>query len=273
MFVIDTRAAFRPLTTEFLQLLQTFGADDWNRPTLAKAWRVRDVLAHLTDTALRRVSSMRDRYRPTFDRIEDERGLVALVNRLNAEWVTACQRLSPPVLVDVYGRAATQLSTVMEELPLDGPAFVPVSWAGEDGNQAWLDIGREFTEQWHHQMQIREAVDAPPPSEPSWLRSVLAVAMHGLPHAYRQLEAPAGTTIVIDITGHAGGKWRLVRGGRRWHIAPGSDDHPTTLIRVTDDVAWRLLFNAWPAADAAPVQVSGDGPLAAPMLRARSVVV
>lgn len=43
-----------------------------------------------------------------------------------------------------------------------------MSWAGEDGDAGWLDIGREFTEQWHHQMQIRDAVGAAPLPDPAW---------------------------------------------------------------------------------------------------------
>ena len=37
----------------------------------------------------------------------------------------------------------------------------PVSWAGEEESANWFDTAREFTERWHHQQQIRLAVDKP----------------------------------------------------------------------------------------------------------------
>src|SRR4051794_22702466 len=103
--VIDTRFDFRPLTVEFGRFLSTLGPEDWSRPTLAGTWSVREVLAHLVDTALRRVSSMRYGYRPPTEQVDDESALVSLVNRLNAEWIKASRRLSPRVLIDLYTRA------------------------------------------------------------------------------------------------------------------------------------------------------------------------
>ena len=81
--------------------------EDWERPTLAGAWRVRDVVAHLLDTALRRLSFDRDgREPPPAPRpIEGERDLVAFINDLNATWVRAAERLSPRVLTDLYAVA------------------------------------------------------------------------------------------------------------------------------------------------------------------------
>ena len=59
--ITDTRLAFRPLYREIVDLLRTLTAEDWERPTIARAWRVRDVVAHLLDTMLRRLSFHRDR--------------------------------------------------------------------------------------------------------------------------------------------------------------------------------------------------------------------
>src|SRR5213082_3892646 len=54
--VIDTRHLFAPLHAELMSLLRGLSAEDWEKPTVAKAWRVRDVAAHLLDTQLRRLS-------------------------------------------------------------------------------------------------------------------------------------------------------------------------------------------------------------------------
>ncbi|MEQ1728179.1 MAG: maleylpyruvate isomerase N-terminal domain-containing protein, partial [Vicinamibacterales bacterium] len=94
---IDSRPLFRPLALEFGALLARLDTDDWTRPTLAPAWRVRDVVAHLIDTMLRRVSVQRDGYQPPrpATALTTEAEFVAFINALNAGWVTASQRLSP----------------------------------------------------------------------------------------------------------------------------------------------------------------------------------
>ena len=51
----DTRSLFHPLSRELVAVLRALDAEDWHRPTAARAWRVRDVVAHLIDTALRRL--------------------------------------------------------------------------------------------------------------------------------------------------------------------------------------------------------------------------
>jgi mycothiol maleylpyruvate isomerase-like protein len=60
MPVVDTRLLFRPLCHDIVALFGRLSAEDWERSTLAGAWRVRDVVAHLLDTALRRLSFDRD---------------------------------------------------------------------------------------------------------------------------------------------------------------------------------------------------------------------
>jgi hypothetical protein len=101
-------------------------------------------------------------------------------------------------------RAGTALADFVESLPDDAPALFPVSWAGEDESEGWFDIGREFTELWHHQAQVRDAVGAPPLTHPRWLHAVLLIALRGLPHAYRDVAAAPGQGVTIDIMGKAG---------------------------------------------------------------------
>ena len=47
---VDTRAFFRPVSTGLVDLLRGLSREDWKRPTVAKSWVVRDVVAHLLDT-------------------------------------------------------------------------------------------------------------------------------------------------------------------------------------------------------------------------------
>src|SRR5438093_7616222 len=122
--VVDTRPSFRPLCREIVTLLCELGSEDWERPTVAGTWRVRDVVAHLLDTALRRLSFDRDG-RPPADPprpIQSDRDLVAFINDLNATWIRTAQRLSPRVLTDLYATSSERLSDFVEHVRLDGPA-------------------------------------------------------------------------------------------------------------------------------------------------------
>jgi uncharacterized protein (TIGR03083 family) len=272
----DTRPLFRPLTGDIIRLLRTLTPEDWQRPTLAGTWRVRDVVAHLIDTALRRLSAGRDGVvlstpgRP----ITNERELTAFINELNASWVRATRSLSTRVLVDLYAHVASDLSEYFERASLDEPARFPVSWAGDQESPAWFDIGRELTEIWHHGAQIRDAIGAGPFPDPRWLRAVLDMAVRGLPHAFRNVGAWPGASIQLDITGPSGGTWILAAMVSGWDLSAGTAVRPATIATMTDETAWRLLFNAMPHAEAeSMIRLTGDIGLGRPLLAARSVIV
>jgi uncharacterized protein (TIGR03083 family) len=273
---LDTRALFRPVSTELVALLRGLTPADWERPTIAGDWMVRDVVAHLIDTALRRLAFHRDGMTPPPpDRpIKTARDFVDFINRLNAQWVTTSKRYSPRVLTELFDRASTDLANWFETLSLDAPALFGVSWAGEEESAGWFDIGREFTELWHHQQQIRMALGAPSLSDSRYLRAVIHIAMRGLPHAFRDVRALPGETLLVDVTGSAGGQWTLVREAQGWALYAGTPEVATTRIQLLDDATWKLLFNGFTDAEAAAaVRVDGRADLAAPLLRARSVIV
>ncbi|MEQ1728947.1 MAG: hypothetical protein ABL982_11245, partial [Vicinamibacterales bacterium] len=180
----------------------------------------------------------------------------------------------PALLTQLFTFGASEHAALMETLLLEAPPLYPVSWAGADGNHGWLDAGREFTEQWHHQMQVRDAVKGPAPSDATWLHTVLRVAMCGLPHAYRHTMAPEGASIAVTVHGDAGGAWSLLRESAEWVLTDAAGARiETARCEMTDDTAWRLLFNALPRERSSEVRCGGDVSLLAPLLRARSVVV
>jgi uncharacterized protein (TIGR03083 family) len=267
---------FRPVATALVPVLRRLGPADWDRPTLAGTWTVRDVAAHVIDVTLRRLSFGRDRMTPPpppFP-IQSERDFVRFINGLNHEWVSVTRRYSPRVLTDLLELAATQLADYVEGQSLDELALFGVSWAGEMNSEGWFDIAREFTELWHHQMQIRLAVGAPALDDPRFLRAVLAASMRALPHAYREVAAPPGSTLVVEVSGAAGGTWTLRRDTGAWSLWQGEPDRSDARVRLSDDTAWRWLYNALPAADVArELRVDGDASLTAALIRTRSLVI
>jgi uncharacterized protein (TIGR03083 family) len=257
-------------------LLRSLPPAAWERPTVAGAWRVRDVVAHVLDGSMRRVSFHRDRHAPPAPepapRTDEE--FVAFINGLNRQWVEAARRMSPRMLTDLYEVVGEALAEFAESLPMEAPALFPVSWAGEAQSEGWFDIGRDFTELWHHQAQVRDAVGAPPLADPRWLHAVLLIALRGLPHAYRDAPFAPGQRLTIEITGEAGGVWTLGRDETRFRLWAGEEAGEAGRVAMSDDTAWRLLFNALRAdRTGALVARSGDHALSAPLLRARSVIV
>jgi hypothetical protein len=47
---------FPLLDVELMKLLKSLSPEDWNKPTLAKLWTVKDIVAHLLDGNIRTLS-------------------------------------------------------------------------------------------------------------------------------------------------------------------------------------------------------------------------
>jgi uncharacterized protein (TIGR03083 family) len=274
---VQTHQLFLPLQQELVALLRGLGESDWSRPTLARRWAIRDVAAHLLDTDLRRLSSQRDGYRPappnqvSTDSYQD---LVAFINHLNASWVEAAKRLSPRVLVDLLEWSGPRVAELFASLPPDGPAHFPVAWAGEERSANWMDTGREYTEKWHHQAQIREAVGAPGLNSRRWLGPVLELSMYALPHAFRNVQAARGSALTVLIDGDAGGAWHICMEAGGWELREGEAAGAEATVRLDAGTAWRLFFNALDKREAGRrVAAAGDEELCAAFLAVRSVMV
>ncbi len=254
---------------ELLSLLRTLPAEDWYKPTVAKAWAVRDIVAHLLDSDIRRLSFQRDQAPmvPPESPINSYRDLVDFLNQLNADWVKAAKRISPRLLIEFLEITGAEVCALFKSLDPFGPALFGVAWAGEEGSKNWFDIAREYTEKWHHQQQIRDAVGAPPLTDRKWLFSVLDTFLRGLPHKYRETQADEGARVTINIAGEAGGVWTLKRGGGAWTLYSGEGAGSVCDVRMDQDTAWRLLTKGLSREEAAArVEIAGDNRLGEPIL-------
>ncbi|HEX7793441.1 MAG TPA: maleylpyruvate isomerase N-terminal domain-containing protein [Vicinamibacterales bacterium] len=213
---IDTRPLFRPVSSGLVTLLRGLREEQWQAPTIAGSWVVRDVVAHLLDSTLRRLSFHRDRMvpPPPSSALNSERDFVKFINDLNAVWVSASRRLSPRVLTDLFDRASGESADWFEALSLDAPALFPVSWAGEQTSSGWFDIGREFTELWHHQQQIRMAVGAASLSDSRYLHAVIDIAARGLPSRSAMYPATQGIrrSSTSAVPAAVSGRWCATAG-------------------------------------------------------------
>ncbi|HWZ59687.1 MAG TPA: maleylpyruvate isomerase N-terminal domain-containing protein [Gemmatimonadaceae bacterium] len=253
---IVTAHLFPKIERLLIELLESLGPDEWERQTLAPQWKVKDVAAHLLDTQLRKLSRVRDGY---VDDPTPAHSLVALVDQLNQRSVTVYRRLSPRVLIALMADASRESAEYHQSLDPFAPATFAVSWAGDTTSPNWFDTAREYTERWHHQQQIRLAVDRPAIMTPELYRPVLDCFMRALPFTYRDTAAAPGTLLRFDIAGDCGGTWMLRRDHLSWRLAEDSVDTPMARVVIPQEIAWRIFTKAMRRdVAAAQVQVEGD---------------
>ena len=259
---------FCQIQGELLSLLRNLSGDDWSKPTAARMWTVKDVVAHLLDSDVRRLSYQRDKAPmvPPEAPIENYRDLVNFLNRLNADWVGAARRISPRLLVEFLEITGAQVCELFKSLDPFAPAPFGVAWAGEQESQNWFDVAREYTEKWHHQQQIRDAVGAPALTGRKWLFPVLDTFLRGLPHTYRETLADEGSSVAFTITGEAGGTWMLRREGGAWRLYTG-EGAASCVVWMDQDAAWRLLTKGLSREEAETrIEIIGDHRLGKPIL-------
>jgi len=263
----------RKLDAKLTELLGSLTANEWDLPTVAPQWTVRDVAAHLLDTPLRKLSMVRDQCFVEAVEIRTQQDVVALVNRLNREGVTVYRRLSPPILISLMRLACEQSAGFHESLDPFAPALFNVSWAGEETSLNWFDTARELTERWHHQQQIRLATNRPGIMTPEFYFPVLDCFARGLPHLLHDFERPVGTILAMEIRGECGGLWFLSRTENAWRFVPSVSAEPAARISIPQEIAWRV-FTKGIARDAAFAQtiISGDRELGERVLNLTAIV-
>lgn len=266
---------FPEVGRELVTLLRSLSPADWERGTVARQWRVHDVAAHLLDSALRRLSMGRDSFQSPSPEtpIASTADLVAFLNRLNAEWVTAFRRVSPGVLIELLEDVEPRFAVHMAALDSWGKALFPVVWAEESESQNWFDSARELTERWHHQQQIRLAVGAPPLNAPHLVAPVLESFLRALPPRYNGIEAPEGATVVFSALGREPYEFTLRRGAAAWELWRGAAESPAAAVSLSEETAWLLFTKGVSGEDArAAAAVSGDDRLVKPIFKTLAVM-
>ncbi len=255
---------FPLLEKKLIELLHSLTPEEWNRGTIARLWTVKDVAAHLLDGNIRLVSMLRDGY---FDdppgNIYTYEDLVGYLNGLNAGWVKAMKRVSPALLIALLEQTGGKLYyQQLQNLDSFADAIFPVSWAGETNSANWFHIAREYTERWHHQQQIREAVDKPGIQTKELYQPVLDTFMLALPHTYRHTEAAADTVVQITLRGEAGGDWFLVK-KEKWELSAINSRPVAACVGIPAAVAWKLFTKSWRKKEVADfITMEGDERLA-----------
>ncbi len=235
IIVIDL---FEPLLKHLLDLLSGLSEQDWARATPCAEWTVKDVALHLLGDDIGLLSRGRDKdttslLAPGFD-------LVGRINAQNQLWVEAARRMSPRLLCDLLEHTGRQVINYFRSLPLMETNGV-VSWAGPDPAPVWFDLAREYTERWHHQQHIRQAIQRPGLVEATYVMPVLETFVRALPWTFRAVEAAEGTTVALQVTGDTIQQWFLVRHEGKWSLFSDHASAPITVVTMKQETAWRLF--------------------------------
>jgi uncharacterized protein (TIGR03083 family) len=261
------------IEAKLLELLRSLTAEDWERPTVSPRWQVKDVAAHLLDTQLRRLSLARDGHIAERPVIHSPADLAAFINRLNEEGVRVYRRLSPAVLISMMELASKECADYHSSLDPFAPALFAVSWAGEQQSLNWFDTARELTERWHHQQQIRLAVNRPGIMTRELYYPVLDCFMRALPFAYRQVQAQTGSLLQFNISGECGGAWYLLRDPDGWGLIAEPQGKKVSEVTVPQEIAWRVFTRGIDRhAAAAQSRVEGDRDLGMHILDVLAIV-
>jgi uncharacterized protein (TIGR03083 family) len=262
---LDLREQLRRERYDLLDLLGGLPDAEWLAPTPCTGWRVKDLALHILDDDLGWLSRGRDGDLDGLIAMDvDYRDFVEALNQKNQRWVDASRGLSRRLVRELLAWSGERVADYYDTLALTEPAGV--IWAGGQV-PGWLGLGRDFTERWVHQQQIREAVSRPGDHH-RYLPAVLSTFVWAFPHQY-QPEAEAGTVVNLDLGTEA--RWHLVRRDHEWDLEDGLADSPTAAINTDMDSAWRQLTGA--AAPVGAVTTSGPAHLAHPLLDVRGIIV
>lgn len=270
---IFTAHFFPKLEAKLLELLRSLSPEDWEKQTLAPKWKVKDVAAHLLDTELRSLAASRPGHTTQYRKITSAAELLALVNSLNDEGVRQYGGLSQDELISRMEAGSRDVAQYFQSLDPFAPSMIGVSWAGEEESANWFDTAREFTERWHHQQQIRVAVNKPGIMTREFYFPVLDCFMRGLPYSYRNVSAKSATLARFNISGECGGSWYLFRDSEDWKLIAAPAGETISETTIPQEIAWRIFTKGIAPGEAkTQVQTIGDEAVGLHILKMISIV-
>ena len=271
---VEVHHLFKTLDEKLIALLESLSDEDWVKQTVAIKWKVKDVASHLLDGNIRALSMQRDGYfgeKPVG--VHDYQELVNWLNRLNADWVQATHRISPALLIQLHKATGPDVCEYFASLDPWKPAIFAVDWAGEEASYNWMHLAREYSEKWHHQQQIREATGKQGIMTREFFYPAISTFLLALPHTFRRIDAPPGTTIEVVISGDNGGSWCLSKEADKWHLSQQLIQNPTSRVVIPAEISWKLFSKSTRAGQVMPdIEINGSQKLALQVLEMVSVM-
>ena len=207
----------RALTGRLLELLRGLDEAQWSRPTALVGRSVKDLVAHLLHGSVRRVTMLRDRYRGPMPEIRSNDDLIAFIQADNRRFMDGMRGVSPQILIESIERYDLLMIEQFESTDADAPGL-PVSWAGDDASPHWFDVAREYTEKWHHQQQVRDAVGADGLYDAALFEPLMETFARGSGHALRDVAGDDGERVRVALFGATTQSWILRHEAGTWAL-------------------------------------------------------
>lgn len=243
---IETLHLFPKLTEELLKLLRGLNSSDWLKPSPIDGRTIKDLVSHLIDGSLRNLSIQRDNFvdNTSVPNINSYKDLVDYIQELNKNWMIVSRRLSPAILIDLLEYSDKQFYEFLKTKNQKDKAIFSVAWAGESESENWFDTAREYTEKWHHQMQIRLALNKQILLDTEYSEPLYDTFMIALPHLYREFRNfKNGTKIKISLTGKLNKSWIIEWQKDKWIFTDSIKPDVYTSVEIPDDIAWIIFTN------------------------------
>jgi hypothetical protein len=271
---IETLHLFPILDNKLIELLNSLTAEEWDMQTVAKLWKVKDVVSHLLDGNLRALSTSRDKYfgeKP--ENINSYQDLVVYLNNLNMSWTSTTRRLSPKVLTNLLKTTGVEYTEHLKTLkPFDNAVF-SVAWAGQDISPNWFHIAREYTEKFLHQQQIREAVGKSGIMTKELYYPFIDTLMFAFPYTFKNVSAENGTAVSLEISTDIGGIWNIVKTSNSWVLDKNINSNVQSKVVIDPDTAWKLFSKSWkPEQVIDKIKITGNFTLAQQVLNIVAVM-
>ena len=245
MKAVDTIHLFEDLSQELIYFLAELKPDEWNTPSPIAGRSVKDLAAHLADGSMRRISMQRDHYFPAHQHdLTQYEQLIDYIQELNQSWMEAMRRLSPRVIMEMIKKYDKEVFELFSALKPEDDALLPVAWAYQQVSPNWFDIAREYTEKWHHQMQMRMATGRTLLMSERFLKPVYETFLLALPAHLNHLALFYENHLLeIEITGEIRLRNRLHCKNQVWSFVDLTATTAQTSLRIPASIGWILFTN------------------------------
>lgn len=250
---------------DFTHLLEELAEEEWSAPTDLPGWDVRAIAAHTAH--LEHVLSGGPHDDVEVGEAAHARGFMG---QFTEQGVMARRDRSTDDLLNEIRESATATHTAIlaDAAPVaDAPAREPFGSIGWTNHTLWRNRPLDL---WMHEQDVRRAVGRPGNLDGDGARHTVDYLSDSLGLVLaKRAKAPAGTTLRLEVTGHAPRAWQVSDAGRGEELTDVPESVDVTLRLETE--AFILLAGGRRGPDRVEVAVSGDAPLADRILAAMAV--
>lgn len=240
---------------DFTRLLEEIPEEEWATPTDLPGWDVRAVVAHTAHLEHLLAGGAHDDVQ--LDEVPHARGFMGQFTEQGV--VGRADRSRDDLLNEIRESAtATHTAILANAAPVaDAPAREPFGSIGWSNHTLWRNRPLDL---WMHEQDVRRAVGRPGGMDSPGARHTVDYLSESLGLVLaKRAKAPAGTTLRLEVAGHAPRAWRVTDAGRGEELTEVPDS--ADVVLRLDREAFTLLAGGRRGPDRVAVDAEGDAEL------------